>query len=93
MSRLRQRQKPFQRPGSPRVAALLAIGNAVDGASVINSMAVIVCHLRRSRELAPSWVGHRGAGGDPPPADVCRRLHLRVDHRPVRLRGAKAITI
>ncbi|MEO8398112.1 MAG: c-type cytochrome [Chloroflexota bacterium] len=44
-------------PDSERVAALLALGNAVDGASVINQYGCHVCHTTQVAGVGPSWVG------------------------------------
>ena len=44
-------------PVSERVAALLAIGNAVDGQSVINQYGCHVCHNAQVAGVGPSWVG------------------------------------
>ena len=42
---------------SPRVAALLALGKAVDGESVINQYGCHVCHTAQVAGVGPSWVG------------------------------------
>ncbi|MBI1259454.1 MAG: c-type cytochrome [Chloroflexi bacterium] len=44
-------------PVSERVAALLAMGNAVDGQSVINQYGCHVCHTAQVAGVGPSWVG------------------------------------
>ena len=44
-------------PVSERVGVLLAMGNAVDGQSVINQYGCHVCHSAQVAGVGPSWVG------------------------------------